>query len=212
MFADAYAEFKSTIDTDIVSAIATAEHVNKGTIVRFHVSKLARMVSEVEPSGGAASRKLHPLPHPNPSTYRQNHPVNPPPHHPGLYSALMEISFNPAHYAHVPVYFWPWIWWQLFWLRGWAEATRRDVLFEIAANGRVHVVLISDDKADLRAWMQAQKRVYRDHWTPMHDASGEAHLGSFHYWMGRFMACGQRVNFISRRIGFDPAPAIEDSS
>lgn len=124
----------------------------------------------------------------------------------------MEISFNPKHYAHVPVYFWPWVWWQLFWLRGWAEASDHEVLFEIAPNGRVHVVFISDDKADLRAWMNRQPQLYRDHWTPMHDTSGEAHLGGVHYWTGRVMESGERVAFVSGRTGFDPAPAIKDSS
>lgn len=123
----------------------------------------------------------------------------------------MELSFNPRAYAHVPIFYWPWIWWQLFWLRGWSEAVRREIIFEIDTRGKVHVIFVSDDKRDLRAWMNAQKTVHRDHWTPMSDASGEAHLSAIHYWMGRIMECGQRVHFTSNRGGTYPAPTIEDS-
>ena len=124
---------------------------------------------------------------------------------------VMDLTFNPRAYAHVPLLYWPWIWWQLFWLRGWSEAARREVLFEIDARGKVHVILISDGKDDLRAWMAAQRAIYRDHWTPMHDASGEAHLCALHYWMGRLMECGRRVHFKTERTGEYPAPIIDDS-
>jgi nicotinamide mononucleotide adenylyltransferase len=124
----------------------------------------------------------------------------------------MEITFNPRHYAHVPLIFWPYVWLQLFLLRQWSAAEDRQIVFEIDARGKVHVLLLSDDKADLRAWLAAQKTIYRDHWTPMHDASGEAHLCAYHYWMGRLMECGRRVHFKSNRGGIYPAPSIEDSS
>ncbi|GAB5459675.1 MAG: hypothetical protein Hens3KO_27050 [Henriciella sp.] len=124
----------------------------------------------------------------------------------------MEISFNSRHYAHVPVLYWPWIWWQLFWLRNWAEAVRRDVLYEIGENGRVYVRLISDDKADLRSWLNAQAQVYRDHWTVMQDASGEAHLSAIHYWMSRFMQRGEREIWLAAWIIDRAPPALQDSS
>lgn len=123
----------------------------------------------------------------------------------------MDLTFNPRAYVHVPIIYWPWIWWQLLWLKGWSEAARREVIFEIAFNGKVHVLLLSDHKRDLRAWLNTQKTIYRDHWTPMHDASGEAHLCAIHYWMGRIMECGRRVHDKSNRIGAYPSPAIEDS-
>ncbi len=124
----------------------------------------------------------------------------------------MEIRFTLGQVAHVPVYFWPWVWWQLFWLRGWAEAVDRELIYEIAADGRVHVVALSDDKRDLRAWMSRQRKLYREHWTPMHDASGEAHLSAVHYWMGRFMACGRRLIWRWVRVVFRAAPPFKDSS
>jgi hypothetical protein len=124
----------------------------------------------------------------------------------------MEISFNPKHYTHVPMFFWPWVMIQLFLLRRWAQAEDRQIVFEIDVHGKVHVLLMSDDKSDLRAWLNAQRTVYRDHWIPMHNDSGEAHLCAYHYWMGRLMECGRRIHDKSNRAGEYPAPAIDNSS
>ena len=124
----------------------------------------------------------------------------------------MEISFNPSHWPHVPVWLWPAVWWNLFWLRKYAAAQEAQILFQIQADGRIVITHVSDDKNDLRAWLWGQQQVYREHWIPMDDPSGEAHLCSIRYWTPRFMARGHLTKFISKRKGFPIAPAIEDSS
>ena len=124
----------------------------------------------------------------------------------------MEITFNPRHWPHVPVWLWPLVWWQLYRLRRAADAQNVRVLFEITREGLVYVTHVSDHKDDLRAWLWAQQQVYRAHWIPMHDPSGEAHLCSIRYWTPRFMERGHLTNFISKRGGFPVAPAIDDSS
>ena len=124
----------------------------------------------------------------------------------------MDPRFSLQAVAHVPAYYWPWVWWQLFWLRLWCDSARREVLYEIQPDGRVVTFLISDDKTDLRAWMYQQRQVYREHWKPMHNASGEMHLGAYHYWMGRIMECGARFRTWVRKIVARAKPAFIDSS
>lgn len=124
----------------------------------------------------------------------------------------MDIRFTLAAVAHVPVYYWPWVWWQLFWLRGEVAATGRDVLYEIDGRGRVHVVMVADAPDDLRAWLGRRQREWRDHWDAMNDASGERHLSPIHYWMGRIMECGERVVWVSSQNVMRSVPAVCDTS
>ncbi|MDG1826139.1 MAG: hypothetical protein P8H62_07720 [Henriciella sp.] len=124
----------------------------------------------------------------------------------------MEISFNPKHYAHVPVYYWPWVWWQLVWLRGWAEGLRRDVLFEIAPNGKVHVIFWSDDRNDLRAWMWAQETAPRRHLDYMDNAAGDVDINYFVYAMGKALErTGHLVRWVWVRVVLRRVPPFEDS-
>ena len=125
----------------------------------------------------------------------------------------MEISFNPKHYSHVPVYYWPWIWWQLVFLRGWAEGLRRDVLFEIAQNGKVHIVIWSDDKHDLRAWMWARQAERPKHLDYCDNATGDLDLNYFVYAMGKALECtGYFTCWVWVRIVPRGVPPFEDSS
>ncbi len=81
----------------------------------------------------------------------------------------MDPRFSLQAVQHVPVYFWPWVWWQLLWLRGWCEATGRDVLYEIEPTGRVVTFMISDDERDLRSWMYRARATGWDHYETMYD-------------------------------------------
>ena len=91
------------------------------------------------------------------------------------------------------------------------RANPQPFLYRIEPTGQV-VVYLLPGQTDLNAWLYQQAQVYRDHWAPMHDPSGEAHLNAIRYWTPRFMARGHLIDFISGREGFDPAPAIDDSS
>ncbi len=124
----------------------------------------------------------------------------------------MDIRFNPQGCAHVPVYYWPWVWWQLFWLRGWAEAVGREVLYEVLANGRVELVLVSDDKADLRSWMYRQAQSARPHLDYCDNADGALNADPIAVFMGRAMQrFGCFVRWVSARIVARALPAVDDS-
>ena len=125
----------------------------------------------------------------------------------------MEISFNPKQYAHVNLLLWPWIWWQLFWLRGWSEATERGLIYEIAPNGKVHVLAVGDHKRDLRAWMGRQQRAPKPHLDYCDNAAGDLDVAPIVTFTGRAMA---RFGYFERwewvRVVLRGLPAIEDSS
>jgi len=124
----------------------------------------------------------------------------------------MDLTFSPSRYAHVHFLLWPWVWWQLFWLRGWALSTGREVLFEVDRCGRLTVLAIGDDHRDARAWLNAQARTVSDYEYTLNDPSGERHLCAVHYWIGRFMECGERITYIWVRSVLRPLPPIADSS
>ncbi len=124
----------------------------------------------------------------------------------------MEVRFTLSAVAHVPIYYWPWVWWQLYRLRQQCRVAGCEVLWEVDERGFVYVPFVSDSESDLLAWFYKEVRKTRAHWAPMDNASGEMHLSAIHYWMGRIMECGERV---MRRAGSKAAlmaPAIEDSS
>ena len=124
---------------------------------------------------------------------------------------MTQISFNPYTWPDMPIWLWPVVWWQLLKLQAEMRADPQPFLYQIEPNGQVIVYLLPD-QTDLTAWLYQQAQTYRDHWAPMHDKSGEAHLSAIRYWTPRFMAQGHLINFISGRTGFALAPAIEDSS
>ena len=123
----------------------------------------------------------------------------------------MQIRITPRDWAHVPVWLWPFVWWQLIRLRAHIRKTGQDGFYQIAPDGRVEIYL-APDRSDLNVWLYQQRQTRLDHWTPMHDTSGEAHLNAIRYWPPRFMECGERILYISWGKDFRPAPAIEDSS
>ena len=123
----------------------------------------------------------------------------------------MQIRINPRDWAHIPVWLWPLIWWQLMRLRAHVRKTGQDGFYQIMHDGRVDIYL-APDRSDLNVWLHQQRQSYLDHWTPMHVTSGEAHLYAIRYWTPRFMECGERILYISWGKDFSPAPAIEDSS
>ena len=124
----------------------------------------------------------------------------------------MDIRFTLEGVAHVPVYYWPWVWWQLFWLRAWAAAARREVLYEIAPNGRVHVVLLSDDPRDLRSWLQQQAGAPRAHLVYCDNADGAVDTPDIALLMTAALeATGHLIRYVWVRIVLRPVPPFLDS-
>ena len=123
----------------------------------------------------------------------------------------MEPRFTIRAVAHVPLYFWPWVWWQLFWLRAWTEATGREVLFEIRENGRVEVFMIADDERDLRSWMILQASARRPHLEALEEVPPGVSL--IPVFMGKALeryGCLERWIWV--RVVLRAAPPIADSS
>ncbi|MDJ0922500.1 MAG: hypothetical protein QNI84_15335 [Henriciella sp.] len=124
----------------------------------------------------------------------------------------MDIRFTLAAVQHLPVYLWPWVWWQLFAVKRWCRINKRKVLWQADENGKVWVTFVSDDPKDLTAWFHQQNDIYRPHCYAMYNESGEMHLGAIHFWMGRIMECGERL---MRRVVSRAArvlPDVQDSS
>ncbi len=125
----------------------------------------------------------------------------------------MHLRFDPSNFAHVPVYYWPWIWWQLFWLRSWCEATDREVLYEVPPNGRVELVLISDDKMDLRAWLYRQSQAPRPHLEHCNNADGALGADPIAVFIGRQMErFGCFIRWAWAEIAPRKPPVLQDSS
>ncbi|MDJ0922012.1 MAG: hypothetical protein QNI84_12865 [Henriciella sp.] len=124
----------------------------------------------------------------------------------------MDVRFTLQAVAHVPIYYWPWVWWQLLRLRQQCRAAGCEVLWEVDETGMVLVPFVSDAENDLLVWLVKQNKTTRAHWAPMDNASGERHLSAIHYWMGRIMECGERC--LPRLVveAECALPAIEDSS
>lgn len=58
------------------------------------------------------------------------------------------ISRRAHLYAFVHPVCWPWLWFQLWRLQHWIQATRRDVLFRVDQFGNLYVDFISDAPHD----------------------------------------------------------------
>ena len=64
----------------------------------------------------------------------------------------MDYALQPHLYKNVPVYLWPWVWWQLFQIERWIKATGRMVLGGVARDGKVYVLHVADDPNDRKPW------------------------------------------------------------
>ncbi|MEO0549534.1 MAG: hypothetical protein AAFZ91_06415 [Pseudomonadota bacterium] len=124
----------------------------------------------------------------------------------------MEVRFTLSAVSHVPIYYWPWVWWQLFRLRQQCRAARCEILWHVDEGGFVFVPYISDLENDLLAWVFKEIKKTRAHSAPMDNASGEMHLSRVHYETGRQMECGERLA-LPPFLEAEPAtPTILDSS
>ena len=59
---------------------------------------------------------------------------------------------NPTCIENVPVYLWPWVWWQLFQIERWIKETGRMVLGGVARDGKVYVLHVADDPSERKPW------------------------------------------------------------
>ncbi len=64
----------------------------------------------------------------------------------------MDYALQPHLYKNVPVYLWPWVWWQLFQIERWIKATGRMVLGGVARDGKVYVLHVADDPSETKPW------------------------------------------------------------
>ncbi len=72
----------------------------------------------------------------------------------------MTYALQPHLYKNVPVYLWPWVWWQLFQIERWMKWTGRAVLGGVARDGKVYVLHWGDDPDAQRAWSPEDMRAY----------------------------------------------------
>ncbi len=66
--------------------------------------------------------------------------------------AHMDYALQPHLYKNVPVYLWPWVWWQLFQIERWIKETGRMVLGGVARDGKVYVLHVADDPNAPKPW------------------------------------------------------------
>ena len=64
----------------------------------------------------------------------------------------MDYALQPHLYKNVPVYLWPWVWWQLFQIERWIKETGRMVLGGVARDGKVYVLHVADDPSERKQW------------------------------------------------------------
>ncbi len=64
----------------------------------------------------------------------------------------MDYALQPHLYKNVPVYLWPWVWWQLFQIECWIKQTGRMVLGGVARDGKVYVLHVADDPNAPKPW------------------------------------------------------------
>lgn len=78
-------------------------------------------------------------------------------------------------YAHVPVWCWPWLWWQLWHLKAWILETGLDVAVAVDQRGNLRVTYVSDDPNAPKRWKAEHMREYvrpfadmlKDHQRPL---------------------------------------------
>ena len=65
----------------------------------------------------------------------------------------MRLCLRTDLYVGVPVYFWPWVFWQLLQLDLWVEQTGRSVLGAVCKRtGEVFITFTGDDPEEVRPW------------------------------------------------------------
>ena len=64
----------------------------------------------------------------------------------------MHFALQSRFYAHVPVYLWPWVLWQILGVMAWSDETGRAVAFSVNESGRLYVDHIADDPHAPKAW------------------------------------------------------------
>mgnify|MGYP000715318877 CR=1 FL=1 len=65
----------------------------------------------------------------------------------------MRLCLRTDLYVGVPVYFWPWVFWQLLQLDLWVEQTGRSVLGAVCKRtGEVFITFTADDPEEVRPW------------------------------------------------------------
>ena len=80
----------------------------------------------------------------------------------------MDYALQPHLYKNVPVYLWPWVWWQLFQIERWIKATGRMVLGGVARDGKVYVLHVADDPNVPKPWSPSAPTI-----SPWNRFSGE---------------------------------------
>ncbi len=73
----------------------------------------------------------------------------------------MDYALQPHLYKNVPVYLWPWVWWQLFQIECWIKQTGRMVLGGVARDGKVYVLHVADDPNERKPWSPRDMARYR---------------------------------------------------
>ncbi len=73
----------------------------------------------------------------------------------------MDYALQPHLYKNVPVYLWPWVWWQLFQIECWIKETGRMVLGGVARDGKVYVLHVADDPNEAKPWSPRDMHPYR---------------------------------------------------
>ncbi len=68
----------------------------------------------------------------------------------------MRLCLRTDLYVGVPVYFWPWVFWQLLQLDLWVEQTGRSVLGAVCKRtGEVFITFAGDEPGEARPWKAA---------------------------------------------------------
>jgi len=128
----------------------------------------------------------------------------------------MDYALQPHLYKNVPVYLWPWVWWQLFQIERWIKETGRMVLGGVARDGKVYVLHVADDPNEIKPWSPSKPTLTP--WSLVRLVRGIAFDPTRH---GDQLALAMRLlewpalvgdNEPTRIAPPTPAPAINDSS
>ena len=121
----------------------------------------------------------------------------------------MEFALQSRFYAHVPVYLWPWVWWQIWQTMRWSDATGRAVAFSINQNGHLYVDFVADDPHAPKAWVPGELTAAIPGYRFFAVAIGQALAGH----QGRLSGVpGLAVLLRHQMAGPLTGPALQDSS
>jgi len=122
----------------------------------------------------------------------------------------MDYALQPHLYKNVPVYLWPWVWWQLFQIERWIKATGRMVLGGVARDGKVYVLHVADDPNDRKPWSPIDLRPLKGRhqdWitalSPVHRV-GEAEAGDPLSRVAQRALARVRRQPLSQAFAYDP--------